>query len=36
VFFENFHQHDAQAQEILNEVKKPRTSRAKKTVANDG
>lgn len=30
VFFENFHQHDAQAQEILNEVKKPRTSRAKK------
>lgn len=31
VFFENFHQHDAQAQEILNEVKKPRTSRAKKS-----
>ena len=31
VFFENFHQHDAQAREILNEVKKPRTSRAKKT-----
>ena len=31
VFFENFHQHDAQAQEILNEVKKSRTSRAKKS-----
>lgn len=31
VFFEKFHQHDAQAREILNEVKKPRPSRAKKT-----
>jgi len=37
VFFENFHQHDAQAREILNEVKKPTPtrSRAKKQVEVD-
>jgi len=38
VFLGSFAQHDLQAREILNEVKKPTPtrSRAKKTVANDG